>query len=304
MNILNIEAFLAIVETGNITNAAKVLYLTQSTVSHRLKILEQELNTKLIERKKGYQNIVLTSKGEEFIAIAERWVSLWRDTHLLQNSDEKLILSIGCVDSLNTYMFPSLYKQILTNEHLIDLQIRTHQSIEIYHLLDAHEIDIGFVLRPIVYKNIIIEPIVNEKMVLIRRLPSENSKVAYHPHELASQNEIFFNWNPDYRAWHDSWWNSSNRPHVHVDTASLILNLMDNERYWAIVPISMGNAFKKSADFQIYDILEPPPDRIIYKIIHKYPRSTRLTSIKILDKYLKNLQSEFYKIDHGALPGK
>ena len=111
MNILNIEAFLAIVETGNITNAAKVLYLTQSTVSHRLKILEQELNTTLIERKKGYQNIVLTSKGEEFIAIAERWVSLWRDTHLLQNSDEKLILSIGCVDSLNTYMLSVIIKK-------------------------------------------------------------------------------------------------------------------------------------------------------------------------------------------------
>jgi Transcriptional regulator len=291
MNFLGIEAFLTIVETGSLTKAAESLYLSQSTVSHRLKALERELNTTLIERKKGHQVINLTPKGEEFVPIAERWLALWKDTCILQNTEPRLSLSIGCVDSLSTYMFPPLYKQILNHEISIDLQVRTHQSGEIYNLLDNREIDVGFVLRQIINKNIIIEPILNEKMVLIQRTVEDIPEHAVHPSELDSKNEFFLDWNPSYRAWHDFWWDSTKRPHAHIDTASLILNLMDDPKYWAIVPISMANAFKKITDFQVYDILEPPPNRIVYKIIHRYPKPSSINSIRILDEYLKTFKN-------------
>ncbi len=76
-----------------------------------------------------------------------------------------------------------------------------------------------------------------------------------------------------------------------------MLNLMDNPKYWAIVPISMANAFKKITDFKIYDVLEPPPNRIIYKITHRYPKPSSIASIKILDEYLKTFKcsAEFIK---------
>lgn len=292
MNFLGIEAFLTIVEAGSLTKAAESLYLSQSTVSHRLKALEQELNTTLIERKKGHQIINLTAKGEEFVPIAERWIALWKDTCMLQNTEPRLNLSIGSVDSLSTYMFPSLYKQILTNKMSIDLHVRTHQSGEIYNLLDNHEIDVGFVLRQIIHKNIIIEPILKEKMVLIRKTDEYDSKQAFHPSELDSKNEFFIDWSPSYRAWHDFWWDSSKRPHAHIDTASLMLNLMDTSKYWAIVPISIANAFKEVTDFQVYYILEPPPNRIVYKITHRYPKPSSIDSIKILNEYLKTFKCD------------
>lgn len=59
-----------IVQTKNITKTSENLFLSQPTVSHRLKALEDELNTKLIVRKKGHKTIELTPKGEEFISIA------------------------------------------------------------------------------------------------------------------------------------------------------------------------------------------------------------------------------------------
>ncbi|WP_411681833.1 LysR family transcriptional regulator [Clostridium thailandense] len=183
--------FITIVEVVSLTKAAETLYLTQSTVSHRLKALEQELNTILIERKKGHQVISLTPKGEEFISIAERWLALWKDKCMLQNTESRLSLSIGCVDSLNTYIFPTLYKQILNHEISIDLQVRTHQSGEIYNLLDTREIDVVFVLRQIIHKNIIIEPVLNERMVLIRRTAEDDFKQEFHPNELNSKNEFF-----------------------------------------------------------------------------------------------------------------
>ena len=111
MNIQNITAFLAIVHTGTISKAAQELYLTQSAVSHRLKSLEDEINAQLIIRFQGRQGIKLTAKGEEFIPIAERWLSLLQDTHRLsETNNERRYLSIASVDSLNVYLFPPLYR--------------------------------------------------------------------------------------------------------------------------------------------------------------------------------------------------
>ena len=54
MNQAEIETFLMIVKTKNITKTAENLFLSQPTVSHRLKLLEDELNVKLLNRKKGF----------------------------------------------------------------------------------------------------------------------------------------------------------------------------------------------------------------------------------------------------------
>ena len=105
MNQAEIETFLMIVKTKNITKTAENLFLSQPTVSHRLKLLEDELNVKLLNRKKGYKQIELTTQGEEFIPIAERWLSLWQEMQLLQHGQEKLYLSIGQFFSICTEKF-------------------------------------------------------------------------------------------------------------------------------------------------------------------------------------------------------
>ena len=70
MNQAEIETFLMIVKTKNITKTAENLFLSQPTVSHRLKLLEDELNVKLLNRKQGYKQIELTTQGEEFIPVS------------------------------------------------------------------------------------------------------------------------------------------------------------------------------------------------------------------------------------------
>ena len=64
MNQADIETFLMLVKTRNITKTAESLYVSQPTVSHRLKLLEEELGVPLLIRKKGYKKVELTPKGE------------------------------------------------------------------------------------------------------------------------------------------------------------------------------------------------------------------------------------------------
>ena len=59
----DLRIFLAVAREGSISGAAKRLMVQHSTVSRRLRSLEERLATRLIERKKsGYE---LTEAGEE-----------------------------------------------------------------------------------------------------------------------------------------------------------------------------------------------------------------------------------------------
>ena len=80
MTVEMIETFLTILKYQNITLAAQKMYASQSTVSHRLQMLEEEVGVPLFIRRKGRRVAELTPGGEEFIPIAERWMSLFRDT--------------------------------------------------------------------------------------------------------------------------------------------------------------------------------------------------------------------------------
>lgn len=71
MEYKDIETFLEIVRTRNITKAAENMFLSQSTISNRLKHLEDELGYCLLQRAKGQRLIQLTQHGKEFIPIAE-----------------------------------------------------------------------------------------------------------------------------------------------------------------------------------------------------------------------------------------
>ena len=62
MNFYNLETFLTIVETRSISKTAEKLFLSQSTISHRLRCLEDDLDATLLIRNRGERNINLTFK--------------------------------------------------------------------------------------------------------------------------------------------------------------------------------------------------------------------------------------------------
>ncbi|MEM7507278.1 MAG: LysR family transcriptional regulator [Pseudomonadota bacterium] len=76
MNDTELRTFLAIVETGSLVRASKVLNVTQSTVTARLKALESELGQTLINRQKS--GATLTPAGVRLRRYATTINDLWR----------------------------------------------------------------------------------------------------------------------------------------------------------------------------------------------------------------------------------
>ena len=286
MNLAEIETFLMIVKTKNITKTAENLFLSQPTVSHRLKSLEEELDVKLIARKKGYKQIEITTQGEAFIPIAERWVSVWREMQYLKHSQETLYLTVGCTDTMNSVLMELYHQMLGEKEQNINLHIKTHYSYELYDLLENHEIDIGFVYHHLQFKNIVTEPIMREKMYILRSARAEEPREAIHTDELDPQKEIFVSWEANYQIWHDQTISKGEWPRIQVDTFELLFHLLSDETLWAIVPVSVAERIASLRPVHISEIANssPPPERITYKIKHKYPNEATLKAVNAFEK--------------------
>ena len=286
MNLAEIETFLMIVKTKNITKTAENLFLSQPTVSHRLKSLEEELDVKLIARKKGYKQIEITTQGEAFIPIAERWVSVWREMQYLKHSQETLYLTVGCTDTMNSVLMELYHQMLGEKEQNINLHIKTHYSYELYDLLENHESDIGFVYHHLQFKNIVTEPIMREKMYILRSARAGEPREAIHTDELDPQKEIFVSWEANYQIWHDQTISKGEWPRIQVDTFELLLHLLADDTLWAIVPISVAERIASLRPVQISEIANAtqPPERITYKIKHKYPNEATLKAVQVFEE--------------------
>ena len=74
MNLKQLEAFVRVAETKSFSTAAKMLFLTQPTVSAHISSLERELNTCLLVR--NTKGVALSEAGKELYAYAEQMLEL------------------------------------------------------------------------------------------------------------------------------------------------------------------------------------------------------------------------------------
>lgn len=286
MNLADIEMFLIIVRTKSITKTADALFLSQPTVSQRLKAMEQELNYPLILRSKGFKQIELTQEGMDFIPIAERMVSLWKESKLLHRNQDRRLLNIGCTDSVNVALLAPFYRDFLHQDPALALSIQTHHSSELYGLLDNHDIDVAFVFYHLYYKNIISQLVFQEKFYLVQSQRPAVSKALVHTEELDPSMELFLKWDDPYQLWHDQWLTNYARPLFSTDIITLIGQLWDDDRYWMVAPESVVATLGRSRPLYVSRLKNPPPDRCCYKITHRSPLPTNQQALAYFEQKL------------------
>lgn len=292
-----IEAFLAVVRTQNLSRAAIQLNLAQSTVSKRLKVLEQEIGTVLFERGKGFKSIRLTPAGEAFITIAERWDSLLRETQILHSGGPQLSLSILTLDSLINSTFPALYRALSHHEPKIRLKVVTSHSVEAYEEVERRHVEVAFSLLERTHPNVVVEKCYTEPMVVLQVASSPQAEPQMiHPQELDPNQELYVRWGPSFQLWHDKWWDPSYHGQPQLDTAQLLLLFLQEAKQWAIMPLSVAKRAQAKGKYAIYYLSEPPPDRVVYKLTHKQPKASTEASLKVFDHYLESVVKNEFSI--------
>lgn len=287
MNLTDIEMFLVIVNTKSISKTADALFLSQPTISHRLKLLEKEINFPLFVRSKGFKQIELTQAGIDFIPIAERMMSLWKETRYLSDSRKRTLLTIGGTDSVNTALLASFYQGLINRKSVLDLNIRTHQSHELYGILDAHDIDLAFVYYHLYYKNILCECVFQEKLYLVQSYDPEVPKPQVHTDELDPEKEFYLKWDDPYQIWHNHWLTNYSRPSVSADTITMLWHFWDPKFHpWMIAPESVIQEFYRFHSLYVSEIINQPPNRLCYKIKPRSPLSANEAALSYFESEL------------------
>ena len=305
MDIADIETFLMLVRTRNISKTAEKLYVSQPTVSHRLKQLEDELGMPLFVRKRGYKRVELTSKGEAFLSIAYRGLALMRETNNLWNSDDTVQLRIGTTNTLNAAVMSDLYRAILRDPSLnLSLNISTHYSYEIYELLENHTIDIGFVYHHLHFKNILSRPLLHEKMYLVQEAVDAVKKEKLHIAELDFQNEVYFVWESNYQIWHEQNVAQGRSPRVEVDSSSLLSALLQDPGRWAICPLSVMEYLRTHCSVYVSEIADEvqPPERITYVIRNKDANETKAAAMDLLTDQIRSYFQTRQWLNEASIP--
>ncbi len=280
------ETFLAIVREKTLSKAAENLHLGQTTVSQRLKLLEEKLGISLIERSKGVKEIHLTPAGEEFYRLDEQWNSLYREAMILKAQGPRLSLTVGAVSSFNRFVLSDVYRAI--NKHQPQIQLKLHDlhSWDIYESMEKKKIDIGFGHKQLLHPNIEVTKIFTAPMVVLRpATTTEQAVKIVHPAELDPNYEVLVYWSQEFEAWHEHWWNPLTPSRIRTDTVNLLFGLMHNPMQWTIVPLHIANAASKRGNYFVYQLTDLPPDYTCYKLTHKHSTPLTIQAMDIFNHY-------------------
>ncbi len=293
MYIPGVETFLEVVRSQNLSKAAEALHLSQTTISQRLKVLEQELGIVLLERGKGIKKIRLTPVGEEFFNLAEQWSFIWREAKLLQSRGPVLSLSIGSVDSINTFILTPIFQALRKHPTPMKLQIHTSHSNELYEDVENRRIDIAFSLRELVHPNVVVTKFFSSPMVVLRiATPTRTSNTSIHPQELDPKHELFLPFGGrEYTAWHERWWNPLVPSQVLLDSANLLFSLLQEPEQWAIVPKIVADAASKRGQYILNYLNPSPPRYICYKLTHKTPSRLTQKALEVFEQHFPIVDS-------------
>jgi DNA-binding transcriptional LysR family regulator len=144
MELIEIEAFLAIADTGSFTRASHHLHISQPAISRRIDLLEMELGAPLFLR--GRPGARLTPAGNAFLPFARSTIANVRDGSsavkaiLEENRGELLLAIVGTLAS--TDLLESIRR--FRSEHgSIHLRLHTANSDGVSQLVRSGEADMG-----------------------------------------------------------------------------------------------------------------------------------------------------------------
>ncbi len=154
-NLSSYRIFYAVANTGNISKAAKELYISQPAISKSIQKLEENIGIKLFDR--SSRGVSLTPEGEllyahvksafETLAIGEdklrRSIALGMGT-----------LTIGVSSTLCKYILLPYLKDFIKQYPHINISIACHSTNHTLKLLEDGKLDMGLIGKPQNLKNI------------------------------------------------------------------------------------------------------------------------------------------------------
>lgn len=147
--------FYTVANTGNISKAAKELYISQPAISKSIQKLEESVGCRLFSR--SSRGVILTEEGRllyDHVRTAFETLTLGEEK--LKRSIELGVghLKIGVSSTLCKYLLLPCLKEFIRQNPHTSISISCQSTNETLKLLEDNKIDIGLIGKPANLKNI------------------------------------------------------------------------------------------------------------------------------------------------------
>ncbi len=213
MDINLARTFLMVAESGSFIEAAERLNITQSTVSARIKGLEDLLGRPVFERSKSGAD--LTAAGEQFHKHALALVRVWQRAQLEvslsdQHRDHMAIGAPACL--WQGFLLKSVSK---LRAELPDIAVSATAALSdvLSQRLIEGTLDLAIMYRPIQPPGHTVEHLFDEEFVLVTSGRAGQRK--------GNADYVFVNWGPDFQQDHAAAYPELIKPGLSLDLGTL-----------------------------------------------------------------------------------
>jgi DNA-binding transcriptional LysR family regulator len=216
MDIVAARTFLEIVKTGSFVRAAANLNITQTAVSARVRVLEEQLDRQLFIRNKAGAR--LTPAGDQFLRYATTLVQLW------ERARHDVAMPVGRENAVTIGGEHSLWNPLLRNwlvwmkNECADVAVRVQIDVP-ERLIDQVQegiIDLAVVYAPPHRTGVVEELLLEEALVAVTTDAAGG--------EAASCDYLFVDWGSEFRENHHNAFPDAPSPALSVKHGPLALD--------------------------------------------------------------------------------
>ena len=269
------RTLIAIVETGSFKDAAGKLNLTQSTISARIKTLEETLGQRLLDRSKA--GVSLTPAGENFYRHATTLVRVWRQALLevAVAEDFSAHFAVGAQLSLWEGLLLPWVAQTRSQLRDVALTATVGASHQLIDQLAEGTLDLAVVYRAHHRPGLIVEHVFDEELVLVTSPGNE----ARQPGE----GYVFVNWGPEFAADHAETFPEKLHAGLHLDLGAIAVNYLFDSNAAGYFPLRVAAPYLEDGRLR----LAPRARRFVYPVYAVYTQDRDDT---VLDALLDGLR--------------
>ncbi len=270
LNLDQLRTFLAVVETGSFSAAARKLHLSQPAVSVQIRELERRFAVKLIERfgKQAHA----TPPGRDLVEAAGHIFKACDGADVVMRRYRDGWIGrarIGTTITAQMYLLPPVLRKLSLNHPGIDLHVRNLPTPESITAIMQNEIDLAIVTMPVDKAQLTITPLWSEQMVAIHPSSARSLPDKVSPEYVLGQPLLLEHVNAGVHQLVMQWLSGHGeapRVRMHLGTIEAVKSAVASNLGMSIVP---KMATSRSESDIVVRPLDPPLVRTLALIEHR-----------------------------------
>ena len=222
MDIGILKTFLEVYRTRHFGQAAENLFLTQSAVSARIRLLEQTVGVPIFTRNRN--NIELTPAGQKLLKHAETILTTWnraRQEIAIEDSSQ-IPLSVGGVPSMWDILLQNWLNDLLAHNQKLSVHAEVHGSEMLVKRLVDGLLDVVFMFESVQMPELMVEEVCPIRLVMV------SSRNGITANQAVSENYVFVDWGTSFSIAHAQHFPEIAPPRLHVQLGRLAQSFLVN----------------------------------------------------------------------------